>query len=81
MYLLDTNILTALHAGNSKVISAIQRLDDPQIAITIITKVEVRNVGYNLALAMYSSINSQPIAKIQSIQITTRNHLISLKHN
>jgi predicted nucleic acid-binding protein len=41
MYLLDTNILTALHTGNYKVINAIKQLEDPNIAITIITKVEL----------------------------------------
>jgi predicted nucleic acid-binding protein len=29
MYLLDTNILTALHTGNYKVINAIKQLEDP----------------------------------------------------
>jgi tRNA(fMet)-specific endonuclease VapC len=41
MRLLDTNILTALYAGHSLVIQRLQRLDDPQVATTIITKVEL----------------------------------------
>jgi tRNA(fMet)-specific endonuclease VapC len=41
MHLLDTNILTALYAGHSLVIQRLQRLDDPQVATTIITKVEL----------------------------------------
>jgi tRNA(fMet)-specific endonuclease VapC len=41
MYLLDTNILTALYAGNRKVIEKIQRLDNPQIATTIVNKAEI----------------------------------------
>jgi tRNA(fMet)-specific endonuclease VapC len=41
MYLLDTNILTALYAGHPSVIQRLQHLDDPQVATTIITKVEL----------------------------------------
>jgi tRNA(fMet)-specific endonuclease VapC len=41
MYLLDTNILTALYAGNRKVIEKIQQLDNPQIATTIVNKAEI----------------------------------------
>jgi tRNA(fMet)-specific endonuclease VapC len=41
MHLLDTNILTALHLGNPKIINALSQLNDPQVAITIITKVEL----------------------------------------
>ncbi|MCU0569373.1 MAG: type II toxin-antitoxin system VapC family toxin [Oculatellaceae cyanobacterium Prado106] len=41
MHLLDTNILNALYLGNSKIINALRHLDDPQVAITIVTKVEL----------------------------------------
>jgi tRNA(fMet)-specific endonuclease VapC len=41
MYLLDTNILTALYAGNRKVIEKIQQMDNPQIATTIVNKAEI----------------------------------------
>ncbi len=41
MYLLDTNILTALYAGNQKVIEKIRRLNNPQIATTIVNKAEI----------------------------------------
>jgi tRNA(fMet)-specific endonuclease VapC len=41
MHLLDTNILTALYAGHPLVIQRLQRLDNPQVATTIITKVEL----------------------------------------
>jgi tRNA(fMet)-specific endonuclease VapC len=41
MYLLDTNILTALYAGNRKVIEKIRQLDNPQIATTIVNKAEI----------------------------------------
>jgi tRNA(fMet)-specific endonuclease VapC len=41
MYLLDTNILTALHAGNQTVIETIKRLENAQIATTIVNKAEM----------------------------------------
>jgi len=41
MYLLDTDTLTHLHAGNKNVVKQLSSVDDPEIAITIITKVEV----------------------------------------
>ncbi len=41
MHLLDTNILTALHTGHPKIIAALENLDDPQVATTIVTKAEL----------------------------------------
>jgi tRNA(fMet)-specific endonuclease VapC len=41
MYLLDTDTLTHLWAGNPKVVERLRNLEDPEIGITIITKVEV----------------------------------------
>ncbi|MFO5438968.1 MAG: type II toxin-antitoxin system VapC family toxin [Dolichospermum sp.] len=41
MYLLDTDTLTHLHAGNSNVVKQLNTVEDDLIAITIITKIEV----------------------------------------
>jgi tRNA(fMet)-specific endonuclease VapC len=41
MHLLDTNILTAFYLGNPKVLTALGKLEDSQVAITIVTKVEL----------------------------------------
>lgn len=41
MYLLDTDTLTHLHAGNSRVIENLRALDDSIIGTTIITKIEL----------------------------------------
>jgi tRNA(fMet)-specific endonuclease VapC len=41
MYLLDTDTLTHLHAGNSNVIDRLKSVADTDIGITIITKVEI----------------------------------------
>lgn len=41
MYLLDTDTLIHLYAGNSKVVERLKAVEDSEIGITIITKVEV----------------------------------------
>jgi tRNA(fMet)-specific endonuclease VapC len=41
MYLLDTDTLTHLHAGNSNVIDRLKSVIDIEVGITIITKVEI----------------------------------------
>ncbi len=41
MHLLDTNIVTALYAGNERVMNRLRDLDDPQVGIIIITKAEL----------------------------------------
>ncbi len=41
LYILDTNILTALHLGHPKVLKAVQRIGNARVAITVVTKVEL----------------------------------------
>lgn len=41
MHLLDTDTLTHLHAGHPKVLERLRNLDDPEVATTIITKIEI----------------------------------------
>jgi tRNA(fMet)-specific endonuclease VapC len=41
MYLLDTDTLTHLHAGNSNVLARLKSVIDIEVGITIITKVEI----------------------------------------
>lgn len=41
MYLLDTDTLTHLHAGHPRVIEQLRRINDPEIGIAIITKIEI----------------------------------------
>jgi predicted nucleic acid-binding protein len=41
MYLLDTDTLTHLHGGNSNVVERLKSIVDTEVAITIITKVEI----------------------------------------
>ena len=41
MYLLDTDTLTHLHAGNSNLVERLKSVADIEVGITIITKVEI----------------------------------------
>ncbi len=41
MHILDTDTLTHLHAGNPKVIENLKRLDDSDVKISIITRIEL----------------------------------------
>ena len=41
MYLLATDTLTHLHAGNPRVIDRLQKLEDPDVGITIVTRIEL----------------------------------------
>lgn len=41
MYLLDTDTLTHLHSGNSKVIERLRTLEDLEVGTTIVTRIEI----------------------------------------
>lgn len=41
MHLLDTDTLTHLHAGHPKVVARLQSLPDPDVRVSIITRIEV----------------------------------------
>lgn len=41
MYLLDTDTLSRLHAGNINVVARLKAVEDSEVGITIITKAEV----------------------------------------
>lgn len=41
MYLLDTDTLTHLYAGNPRVALQLRTVDDPNVGIAVITKVEI----------------------------------------
>jgi tRNA(fMet)-specific endonuclease VapC len=41
MHLLDTDTLPYLHAGHPRVVTRLRELDDPNVATTIVTKIEL----------------------------------------
>jgi len=50
MHLLDTDTLTHLHAGHSRVIKHLQEVTDPDIGTTIITKIELLRGRFDFVL-------------------------------
>ena len=50
MHILDTDTLTHLHAGHSRVRQRLQELDDPEVAITVITRIEVLRGRFDFIL-------------------------------
>ena len=50
MHILDTDTITHLHAGHPKVVERLQKLDDPDVRITIITKIELLRGRFDFLL-------------------------------
>lgn len=50
MHLLDTDTLTHLYAGHSRVIQNLRTVDDPDITITVITKIEILQGRFDFLL-------------------------------
>ncbi len=55
MYILDTDTLSYLHAGHSRVVQRLRQLDDPAIGTTIITKIEMTRGRFDYALKAETS--------------------------
>jgi len=41
MQILDTDTVTHLHAGNPKVADNLRKTDDPDIRITVVTRIDI----------------------------------------
>ncbi len=54
MYLLDTDTLTHLHAGNTNVINRLESLQDEEVAIAIVTKIEILRGRIDYLLKAFS---------------------------
>lgn len=50
MYVLDTDTLTRLHGGHPKVVEQLRRVDDSQVATTVVTKVELLRGRFDFLL-------------------------------
>ena len=62
MYLLDTDTLSYLYAGHPKVAERLGKLDDPEVGITIITKIELLRGRFEFLL---KAANSNELLKAQ----------------
>ncbi|ALF56025.1 PilT protein domain protein [Nostoc piscinale CENA21] len=68
MYLLDTDTLTYLYAGNANVVERLRSLNDPEVGITIITKAEVLRGRIEYLLKANSGVD---LLKAQSLLFRT----------
>ncbi len=50
MYILDTDTLSYLHAGHTRVVQRLRQLDDSEVGTTIITKIEILRGRFDYAL-------------------------------
>ena len=50
MYVLDTDTLSLIHAGNERVVERIDRVDPANVATTIVTRVEILRARYEFLL-------------------------------
>ncbi len=62
MHLLDTDTLSHLHARHPKVVERLQKLDDPDVATTIITKIELLRGRFDFVL---KAANSNELLRAQ----------------
>ena len=55
MYLLDTDTLSHLHRGHPRVIARLNRITDPDVGITIITRIELLRGRFDYVLKAATS--------------------------
>jgi tRNA(fMet)-specific endonuclease VapC len=56
VYILDTDTLTHLHAGHPRVIQHLREVDDPDVVITLITKIEILRGRFDFVLKAASGV-------------------------
>jgi tRNA(fMet)-specific endonuclease VapC len=76
MYILDTNVLTALHIGNPKIINAIQRIGNERFAITVVTKVEMLRGRIDFLL---KADNAGSLRRAQALLMETEERLNAIE--
>lgn len=57
MYLFDTDTLSHLHTGNVNIVNRLENLQDDEIAITIITQVEILRGRIDYLLKAFSGVD------------------------
>jgi tRNA(fMet)-specific endonuclease VapC len=75
MYLLDTDTLTHLHSGNTNVINRLESLQDEEVAITIVTKVEILRGRIDYLLKAFSGSDLLKAQELFSRSETLLNQL------
>lgn len=74
-YLLDTDTLTHLHSGNTNVINRLESLQDEEVAITIVTKVEILRGRIDYLLKAFSGSDLLKAQELFSRSETLLNQL------
>ena len=75
MYLLDTDTLTDLHAGNTNIINRLESLQDEEVAITIVTKLEILRGRIDYLLKAFSGSDLLKAQELFSRSETLLNQL------
>lgn len=75
MYLLDTDTLTHLHSGNTNVINRLENLQDEEVAITIVTKIEILHGRIDYLLKAFSGSDLLKAQELFSRSETLLNQL------
>ncbi len=75
MYLFDTDTLTHLYGGQPNVVERLRTVDDPDVGITIITKVEVLRGRIDYVLKAETGVN---LLKAQELLFRTEELLNQL---
>lgn len=75
MYLLDTDTLTHLHASNTNVINRLESLQDEEVAITIVTKLEILRGRIDYLLKAFSGSDLLKAQELFSRSETLLNQL------
>ncbi|MFM7276417.1 MAG: type II toxin-antitoxin system VapC family toxin [Microcystis aeruginosa] len=75
MYILDTDTLTHLHSGNTNVINRLENLQDEEVAITIVTKLEILRGRIDYLLKAFSGSDLLKAQELFSRSETLLNQL------
>jgi len=75
MYLLDTDTVTHLHPGNTNVINRLENLQDEEVAITIVTKIEILRGRIDYLLKAFSGSDLLKAQELFSRSETLLNQL------
>ena len=76
MYLLDTDTVTHLHSGNTNVINRLENLQDEEVAITIVTKLEILRGRIDYLLKAFSGSDLLKAQELFSRSETLLNQLL-----
>ena len=76
MYLLDTDTVTHLHSGNTNVINRLENLQDEEVAIMIVTKIEILRGRIDYLLKAFSGSDLLKAQELFSRSETLLNQLL-----